>query len=65
MGTPFRQIFGNYIINNVFSFQSNRRLKKMSYSKKVPEDIKIKFKAISLDRKITMTDLFIRFVGTL
>ena len=37
----------------------------MSYSKKVPEDIKIKFKAISLDRKITMTDLFIRFVGTL
>ena len=65
MGTTFRQIFGNYIINNTFSFQSNRRLKKMSYSKKVPEDIKIKFKAIALDNNTTMTDLFIEWISTL
>ena len=65
MGTTFRQIFGNYIINNTFNFQSNRRLKKMSYSKKVPEDIKIKFKAIALDNNTTMTDLFIEWISTL
>ena len=34
----------------------------MSYSKKVPEDIKIKFKAIALGNNTTMTDLFIKFV---
>ena len=65
MGTTFRQIFGNYIINNTFSFQSNRRLKKMSYSKKVSEDIKIKFKAIVLGNNATMTDLFIKFMEKL
>ena len=65
MGTTFRQIFGNYIINNTFSFQSNRRLKKMSYSKKVSEDIKIKFKAIALGNNTSMTNLLIAYTHTL
>ena len=32
---------------------------------KVPEDIKIKFKAIALGNNTTMTDLFIKFVEEL
>jgi len=37
----------------------------MSYSKKVPEDIKIKFKAIALGNNTSMTNLLIAYTPTL
>ncbi len=37
----------------------------MSYSKKVPEDIKLKFKAIALGNNPSMTNLLIAYTHTL